>query len=86
LFTIVGDASPMTLIAHPPADPTPVVDADLADVARAVHEEFDSRVEPRIVDECLQEVASRFTDARVRSFVPLLVRRYTIDALKARTS
>jgi hypothetical protein len=29
-------------------------------------------------------VAARFVDARVRSFVPLLVRRYVRDELKAR--
>jgi len=74
----------MTLTVQPPVVPAPALDGDLAEVARAVHEEFDARLEPRVVDECFREVAARFDDARVRSFVPLLVRRYTRDALQTR--
>ena len=86
MFTKVRHAPGMTLIAHPSVVQVPAVDDDLVDVARAIHEEFDTQLEPRIVDECLHEVAARFTDARVRSFVPLLVRRYVSDALRSRTT
>jgi hypothetical protein len=62
----------------------PEINADLRDVARSVHEEFDARLDPRATDECLAKVAARFADSRVRSFVPLLVRRYVRDELEAR--
>ncbi|WP_426566114.1 three-helix bundle dimerization domain-containing protein [Angustibacter sp. McL0619] len=76
----------MTLIVHPPVVAGAAVDDDLVAVARAVHEEFDTRLEPTLVDECIHEVAARFADARVRSFVPLLVRRYATDALRDRVA
>ena len=76
----------MTLTAQTTVLPGRELDADLVDVARAVHEEFDSRLEPGVVDQCLQDVAAWFADARVRSFVPLLVRRYATDALRTRAA
>jgi hypothetical protein len=36
------------------------------------------------VDECLTRVAATFHDAKIRSFVPLLVRRYVNDELQKR--
>jgi hypothetical protein len=60
------------------------IDADLHDVAHRVHEEFDDRLDPRVVDERLVSVAATFADASVRSFVPLLVRRYVSEDLNAR--
>jgi len=60
----------------------PSVDPDLHEVAHFVHEEFDGRLDPQAVDECLGEVAARFEDASVRSFVPLLVRRYAREELQ----
>ena len=35
----------------------------------------------RVVDECLSRVGAKFDDAKVRSFVPLLVRRHVRDEL-----
>jgi hypothetical protein len=64
--------------------PRPEIDPDLDDVAQLVHEEFDHGLDPRIVDECLGQVAARFAGARIRSFVPLLVRRYVREELQAR--
>ena len=64
--------------------PRPEIDPDLLDVARLVHEEFDDRLDPLIVDECLDGVAARFAGARIRSFVPLLVRRYVREELQQR--
>ncbi|MBC7559204.1 MAG: hypothetical protein H7270_07560 [Dermatophilaceae bacterium] len=62
----------------------PTIQGDLQDVAHRVHEEFDGKLDPRAVDECLARVAAEFTDAKVRSFVPLLVRRYVSDELQGR--
>jgi predicted HD phosphohydrolase len=62
----------------------PESDADLHDVAHLVHEEFDDQIDPQEVDECLSQVAARFTEATVRSFVPLLVRRYVREELHCR--
>ena len=64
--------------------PRPEFDPDLCDVAELVHEEFDGRLDPRVVDECLGQVAARFAGATIRSFVPLLVRRYVREELQAR--
>jgi hypothetical protein len=49
-----------------------------------LHEEFDQRLGSREVDACIAEVSSRFADATVLSFVPLLVRRYAREELSAR--
>jgi len=38
------------------------------------------------VDECLNRVGATFDDAKVRAFVPLLVRRYVRDELNDRVS
>jgi hypothetical protein len=60
----------------------PEIKGDLRDVAHGVHQEFDDKLDPRAVDECLARVSAEFDDARVRSFVPLLVRRYVNDELQ----
>jgi hypothetical protein len=62
----------------------PVIDKDLHDVAHFVHEEFDGRLDPDAVDACLNQVAAEFAGASVRSFVPLLVRRYVREELQTR--
>jgi hypothetical protein len=60
------------------------IDADLQGVVIAIHQEYDDRLDPCVVDQCLDQVAARFTGATVRSFVPLLVARYVRDELRAR--
>ena len=72
-----------SLQAEPLPD-RPSVDPDLHDVAHRVHEEFDTHLDPRTVDECLSQVSARFDGATVRSFVPLLVRRYVREELQGR--
>ncbi len=62
----------------------PDIHPDLRDVAHVVHEEFDGRLDPHAVDECLNQVAAQFAGASVRSFVPLLVRRYVREELQTR--
>ena len=74
-------ASPATSSTRPVR---PEFNKDLEKVAHLVHEEFDDRLDPHAIDECLANVAARFVDARVHSFVPLLVRRYVRDELQAR--
>jgi hypothetical protein len=69
----------------PPADSAlvrPGVDPDLHVVAHLVHAEFDDQLDPHAVDECLSQVAARFDGASIRSFVPLLVRRYAREELQ----
>ena len=56
--------------------------AGLAHAARQLHDEFDPLLGSAQVDECIAEVTSRFADATVLSFVPLLVRRYVRDELQ----
>jgi len=66
--------------AHPSR---PQFQADLQEVAHQVHKEFANRLGPDRVDECLERVSAKFDDARVRSFVPLLVGRYVREELDA---
>jgi hypothetical protein len=60
------------------------IDADLQGVVIFIHQEYDERLDPCVVDQCLDQVAARFIGATVRSFVPLLVARYVRDELHAR--
>lgn len=62
----------------------PTINPDLEDVADQVRHQFADRIDPGEVDECLARVAAKFDDAKVRSFVPLLVRRYVVDELQGR--
>src|SRR3954463_5020131 len=75
------------------ADPTPLspsvrhgLHPELRDVATRLHTEFDERLGTPTVDRVLDEVAGRFADAPVRSFVPLLVHRYARHALASGAS
>ena len=67
-----------------PSPDGPTISADLQDVAHQVREEFADRLDPGDVDECLDRIAAKFDGAKVRSFVPLLVRRYVRDELHER--
>ena len=67
-----------------PHPSTPTIKADLQAVAHQVREEFADRLDPGVVDECLGRIAAKFDGAKVRSFVPLLVRRYAHDELRER--
>jgi hypothetical protein len=60
------------------------VNGDLQDVARRVHEEFDEQLDATVVNARLERVSGMFTDAKIRGFVPLLVRRYVNDELQER--
>jgi len=64
----------------PRQDP-PRISGDLQDVVRGAHEKFDEVLDPATVDACLARVSAKFADARIRGFVPLLVRRYVSEDL-----
>ena len=55
---------------------------DLSGVVTALHEQFDDQLDAEVVDAEIQVVADRFVDARIRSFVPLFVRRYASEKLR----
>ncbi len=74
----------MAPTAHDVNAGRPTVNADLKVVAHQLRQEFADQLEACDVDECLGRVAATFEDAKVRSFVPLLVRRYTREELQAR--
>jgi hypothetical protein len=67
-----------------PRREAPHINPDLHEVVLGIHDQFDARLDPLAVDECLHRVAAKFDDAKVRSFVPLLVRRYVNDELQER--
>lgn len=49
---------------------------DLSVVVGSLHRTYDERVGATVVQTEIQQIADRFTDARIRAFVPLFVRRY----------
>jgi hypothetical protein len=53
-------------------------------VARTIHEEFDQQLDATAVNASLERVSAMFTDAKIRGFVPLLVRRYVNEELHER--
>ena len=64
----------------PHQDP-PRISGELQDVARGVHEKFDELLDPATVDASLERMSAKFADAKIRGFVPLLVRRYVSEDL-----
>ena len=64
----------------PRQDP-PRISGDLQDVVRGAHEKFDEVLDPATVDACLARVSAKFAGAKIRGFVPLLVRRYVSEDL-----
>jgi hypothetical protein len=58
---------------------------ELRDVAEQLHRDFDPITGAETVDRVLDEVAARFADARVRTFLPLLVHRYARSDLRSAT-
>jgi hypothetical protein len=58
---------------------------DLSDVAAQLHRDFDPITGAETVDRVVDDVAARFADARVRTFIPLLVHRYARSDLRSAT-
>jgi hypothetical protein len=67
-----------------PRQGPPKLNGDLQDVARKVHDEFDEQLDATVVNASLERVSATFINARIRGFVPLLVRRYVNDELHER--
>jgi hypothetical protein len=57
---------------------------DLIDVAASLHRRFDPDLGSATVGFQIQLTADRFAKARIRAFVPLFVRRFTVEALTPR--
>jgi|NGEPerStandDraft_6_1074524.scaffolds.fasta_scaffold189159_1 hypothetical protein len=79
----------MQVLAEPSLPQAPVPDVphapltgDLSVVVGALHDTYDDRFGATVVDSEIQQVADRFADARIRSFVPLFVRRYASARLR----
>jgi hypothetical protein len=62
--------------ASKPEGPHALLTGDLSVVVGSLHDKYDDHVGAAVVETEIQEVADRFTDARIRSFVPLFVRRF----------
>ena len=73
---MTADATPLTPHVRHGLHP------ELRDVAARLHAEFDAELTAGTVDAALDEVAARFAQAPVRSFVPLLVHRYARARLR----
>ena len=56
---------------------------DFREVAAQLHRDSDLLTGAEVVDRVLDEVAADFADARVRTFLPLLVHRYATSDLRA---
>jgi hypothetical protein len=65
----------------PTGGPKDRLNNDLQTVADLMHRRYDSLLGAPAVTARLGSVADRFDDATVRTFVPLLVRRYTEEEL-----
>ena len=50
-------------------------------MARGVHEKYDELLDPATVDASLERVSATFANAKIRGFVPLMVRRYVNEDL-----
>ena len=59
-----------------PDGPHAQLTGDLSVVVGSLHDQYDSRLGFAVVDSEIQQVADRFALARIRSFVPLFVRRF----------
>ena len=71
-------------------DPTPLshrvrhgLHPDFREVATQLHRDFDLLTGSDVVDRVLDEVAAIFAEARVRTFLPLLVHRYARSDLRS---
>ena len=62
--------------APPPGTAHAELTGDQSLVVGSLHRAYDDRVGATVVQAEIQQVADRFTGARIRAFVPLFVRRY----------
>jgi len=80
---------PDTDHARPARQPSPAgaahaeLTGELSVVVGSLHRAYDERVGATAVQAEIQQVADRFTGARIRAFVPLFVRRYAGARLRS---
>ena len=70
-------------LPHSRQDPAKI-NGGLQNVARGGHEGSDELLDPTALDENLERVSALCAQAKIRSFVPLLVRRHVSDDLHER--
>jgi hypothetical protein len=69
----------------PPGEPGPAeLSSDLVAVATSLHNQFDHELGAAVVTGEIHQVADQFETATIRSFVPLFVRRYAGEGLRAK--
>jgi hypothetical protein len=62
------------------------LDDQLARVRARLHEQFDGRVDPSVVDDVVMTATARFEHARITTYVPTLVDRLARDKLRHHTA
>ena len=78
-----GSAKPPQQRSHPQAHAD--LSGDLYTAVQSLHRQFDEQVGAAAVEAEIQHVADRFTDARIRTYVPLFVRRFAGHELRGRS-
>jgi hypothetical protein len=64
-------------------DPQARLRAEFDDLATRLHREFDGQATPADVDQAFAAIAGRYQDARVLTFVPVLVERQVRSVLRS---
>ena len=59
-------------------------DGGLGDLRGRLHREYDDRVDPDEVERAIVECSRGFRDARIITFVPVLVEKQVRDRLRSR--
>src|SRR5215831_9713365 len=62
----------------------PILSDELADRAEHLRSEFSPMLAPEVIDREVDEASAEFRDARVTTYVPILIERLTRDRLKTR--
>lgn len=70
------------MAANEPRVRIPYREPGVEEIAGSLSREFGDSVEPRAISEAVARAAERYSDARIRQFVPILVRREVISSLK----
>lgn len=84
--TEYAESRTASVVASAPGGRHADLAGDLSGVVGSLHAQYDDLVGAAVVGTEIQRVADRFTDARVRAFVPLFVRRYVEELLRDRSA
>lgn len=63
---------------------TPGTHGGLSDLRGRLHREYDDRVDPDEVERAIVECSRDFSDARITTYVPVLVEKQVRDRLRSR--